>query len=59
MIAKMPVIILGSIGLYVVLQGMTFIGGGIAILGLAITTIMESAGKVHSDRCGSGSDWDA
>lgn len=43
MFAKMPVIVLGSIGAYLGLYGMWFIGGAIALLGLAITTVIESA----------------
>lgn len=43
MLAKMPVIVLGSIGAYMGLYGMWFIGGGIALLGLAITTVIESS----------------
>lgn len=43
MLAKMPVIVLGSIGLYLILHGLSFIGGAVCLLGLAITTFIDAS----------------
>ena len=42
LLCNMPVIILGSIGLFMILHGLSFAGGAVAILGFAISTFITS-----------------
>jgi hypothetical protein len=60
MLCKMPVIVGASICVWLILNDLSIFGWMVGLTGFAITTIMENAGKVHSDGCGNGgNNWDA
>jgi hypothetical protein len=43
MLAKMPVIVLGSIGIFLILHNISFVGWTVGLVGLAITTFIEAS----------------